>query len=228
MSEASVIKIEDGLTPAEVSKNRVGSMTHLFPRGNLTEPEALNALKSAVEEAIAEQELQLIIDMVSVSLVNSKGLESLFDLRQRLVKNGGWLKVTNAKPLIRDAFRITGLDQVIDIVNSFNIDRHEVEKPAPKTPESIRMGDLLVSKGLITPEKVEEAIALQKKSGKRLGQIIVSKGWVGEEVFLSTLGEQLGIPYIVMRQGLVDHDVFDLLDLEISQRLKVVPLFLVH
>ena len=228
MSEANVISIEDGLTPAEVSKNRVGSMTHLFPRGNLTEPEAHNALEKAVEEAIAEQELQLIIDMVSVALINSKGLETLFDLRQRLAKNGGWLKVTNAKPLIRDIFRITGLDQVIDIVNSFNIDKREVEKPAPKAPESIRMGDLLVGKGLISPEKVEEAIALQKKSGKRLGQIIVSKGWVGEDVFLATLGEQLAIPYIVMRQGLVDHDVFDLLDLEVSQRLKVVPMFLVH
>ena len=228
MSEANVISIEDGLTPAEVSKNRVGSMTHLFPRGNLTEPEAHKALEEAVDEAIAEQELQLIIDMVSVALINSKGLETLFDLRQRLVKNGGWLKVTNAKPLIRDIFRITGLDQVIDIVNSFNIDKREVEKPAPKAPESIRMGDLLVGKGLISPQKVEEAIALQKKSGKRLGQIIVSKGWVGEDVFLTTLGEQLGIPYIVMRQGLVDHDVFDLLDLEMWQRLKVVPMFLVH
>jgi anti-anti-sigma factor len=240
VSEANVINIEDGLTPAEVSKNRVGSMTHLFPRGNLTEPEAHKALEEAVDEAVAEHELQLIIDMVSVALINSKGLETLFDLRQRLVKNGGWLKVTNAKPLIRDIFRITGLDQVIDIVNSFgldqvidivnsfNIDKREVEKPAPKAPESIRMGDLLVGKGLISPQKVEEAIALQKKSGKRLGQIIVSKGWVGEDVFLTTLGEQLGIPYIVMRQGLVDHDVFDLLDLEMWQRLKVVPMFLVH
>lgn len=228
MSDVKVINIEDVLTPAAVSKNRVGSMTHLFPRGNLTEVEAIDALQEAVETAVAEQEIQLIIDMVSVALINSAGLESLFDLRQRLAKNGGWLKITNAKPLIRDIFRITGLDQVIDIVNSFNIDKNEIEKPPPKALESIRMGDLLVSKGLITPDKVEEAIALQKKSRKRLGQIIVGKGWIGEDVFLTTLGEQLGVPYIVMRQGLVDQDVFDQLDFEVLQRLKVLPLFLVH
>ncbi len=203
-------------------------MTHLFPRGNLTEPELLDALRAAVDESIASQEVQLIIDMVSVSLVDSCALETLFDLRQELARAGGWLKVTNAKPLIRDIFLVTGLDQVIDIVNSFNIDKAEVARPDTTGSEGIRMGDLLVNKGLLSKEKVEEAIVLQKKSGKRLGQIIVSKGWVSEDVFLTTLGEQLGIPHIVMRPGLVDHDVFARLDLEVSQRLKVVPMFLVH
>jgi len=228
MSDANVISIEDGLSPGTVGKNRVGTMTHLFPRGNLTEPELLAALRTAVDESIASQEVQLIIDMVSVSLVDSKALETLFDLRQSLAMVGGWLKVTNAKPLIRDIFLVTGLDQVIDIVNSFNIDKAEVAKPATTSSEGIRLGDLLINKGLLTQEKVEEAIVLQKKSGKRLGQIIVSKGWVSEDVFLTTLGEQLGIPHIVIRAGLVDQEVFTRLDLEVSQRLKVVPMFLVH
>jgi len=47
-------------------------------------------------------------------------------------------------------------------------------------------------------------------------------------VFLTTLGEQLGIPHIVIRAGLVDQEVFTRLDLEVSQRLKVIPMFLVH
>jgi type IV pilus assembly protein PilB len=228
MPEINVVNIEDGLSPGTVSINRVGAMTHLFPRGNLTEPELLEALRSAVDASIANQEVQVIIDMVSVSLVDSAALETLFDLRQNLVKAGGWLKVTNAKPLIRDIFLVTGLDQVIDIVNSFNIDKAELVKPDTITREGFRMGDLLVSKGLLSKEKVEEAIVLQKKSGKRLGQIIVSKGWVSEDIFLSTLGGQLGIPHIVLRQGLIDQDVFMQLDLEVAQRLRVVPMFLVH
>jgi anti-anti-sigma factor len=228
VSDAIVVSIEDGLSPETVTKNRVGAMTHLFPRGNLTEPELLKALSAAVVESIDNQEVQLIIDMVSVSLVNSNALQTLFNLRQDLVRAGGWLKVTNAKPLIRDIFLVTGLDQVIDIVNSFNIDKTEVARPKTNSSEGIRMGDLLVNKGLLTKEKVEEAIQLQRKSGKRIGQIIVSKGWVSEDVLLTALGEQLGIPHIVMRQGLVDQDVFTQLDFEVSQRLKVVPMFLVH
>jgi anti-anti-sigma factor len=203
-------------------------MTHLLPRGNLADAESLDALVVAVDESIANQEIQLIIDMVSVSLVNSRALEALSDMRQNLVKNGGWLKVTNAKPLIRDIFLVTGLDQVIDVVNSFNIDSAGVAKPKAVSNESVRVGDMLANKGLISKEKLEEAIVLQKRSGKRLGQIIVSKGWVSEELFLSALGEQLGIPYIVLRQGLVDLDVFTRLDTEVTQRLKVVPMFLVN
>ncbi len=227
VSTPAAVNIEDGLTPAAITRNRVGAMTHLFPRGNLTNDEALEALVQAVDESIAAHEFQLIVDLVSVGQVNSRGLETLFDLRQQLVRHGGWLKVTNAKPLVRDIFRVTGLDQVIDIVNSFNIDRPEVEK-APVRNESLRVGDLLVERGLIEPDKIEQAIELQKKSGKRLGQIIISKGWVSEDVFLDTLGEQLGIPFVVMRQGLVDPDVFVRLDAEVAQRLKVVPMFCVH
>ena len=228
MSDVNIVSVEDGLSPTAVSKDRVGSMTHLLPRGNLIDAESLDALIAAVDESIENQEIQLIIDMVSVSLVNSLALEALSDMRQKLVKSGGWLKVTNAKPLIRDIFLVTGLDQVIDIVNSFNIDKTEVVKPIVTSSEGIRVGDMLANKGLITKEKLEEAIVLQKRSGKRLGQIIVSKGWVSEEVFLAALGEQLGIPHIVMRPGLVDQDVFLQLDAEVTQRLKVVPMFLVN
>ncbi len=228
MPDATVVNIEDSLSPVTVSRNRVGSMTHLFPRGNLESRESLDALRQVIEESIADKEIKLLVDMMSVSLINSLALETLLDLQQGLVKAGGWIKVTNAKPLIRDIFRITGLDQVIEIVNSFNIDRKELEQPLPAKTETIRLGDLLVSKGLLTEAKVEEAISLQKKSGKRLGQIIVSKGWISEEVFLNTLGEQLSIPYIVVRQGLVDMDVFERLDIEVLQRLKVAPMFLVQ
>ena len=58
--------------------------------------------------------------------------------------------MTNAKPLIRDVFRVTGLDRVIDIVNSFNIDKPEIEPVKARPAESIRMGDLLV--GELNPD----------------------------------------------------------------------------
>ena len=227
MSDSNVINIEETLSPGVVSKNRVGSMTHLFPRGNLNNDEQLEVLKTAAAECVDKQEIQLVIDLVSVSLINSKTLEALLDLKQNLTRAGGWLKLTNAKPLLRDIFRVTALDQFIEIVDSFEFDKSQAVKPTvPVGP--IRLGDLLVKKGLLTEKKVEEAISLQKKSGKRLGQIIVSKGWVDEEVFLKTLGEQLSIPYVVMRQGLLDSVIFEKLDVSVCQRLKVIPMFLVH
>jgi len=227
MTEASVISLEDGLSATVVSKNRVGTMTHFFPRGNLVGAEALDALREAIEESIQAREILLIVDLVSVSTVNSKTLELLVDLHQGLVKKGGWIKLTNAKPLIRDIFRITGVDQIIDIVNSFNIDKTESETKAAPLTETFRLGELLVARGLLTPEKIEQAIQLQQKTGKRLGHIVVSKGWINEDIFLTTLAGQLGFPFIQMRLGLIDPEVFEQLDIEVSQRLKVLPMFMV-
>ena len=226
--DSNVVKIEDSLTPAEITKNRVGTMTQLFPRGNLANDEQVDALRVAVQECQEHQELQLVIDMVNVALINSNTLETLFDMRQNLAKAGGWLKLTNAKPLIRDILLVTGVDQVIEIVDSFNIDSNRKSAPASVSSEKLRLGDLLVSKGLLTEKQIEEAIVIQKRSGKRLGQIVVTKGWVDEKIFLSTLGEQLAIPYVDISQGLVDPEVFEMLEVEVLQRLKVLPMFLVH
>jgi type IV pilus assembly protein PilB len=228
VADSNAAIIEENHGPAIVSKNRIGSMTHLYPRGDLTEHDQLEALDTAVTQSLENREVQLIIDLVSVMLINSKTLELLFDLRQKLAKAGGWIKLTNAKPLIRDIFRITAIDQSIEVIDSLDVDNAQQVQPSRATADPIRMGDLLVSKGLLSEKQVEQAITLQKTTGRRLGQIIVDKGWVEEEVFLTTLGEQLSIPYVTMRQGLVDTAVFEKLDISISQRLKVVPMFLVH
>ncbi len=230
MSDSNVVILEDSLSPGMVSKNRMGSMTHLLPRGNLNEDEQLDALVDTARQCLDNQEYQLVIDLVNVTLINSKALEALIDLRQDLAKLGGWLKLTNAKSLVRDIFLVTAMDQFIEIVDSLDFPATQPVQPSPVAPrvETLRMGDLLVNRGLLSVKRVEEAIALQKKTGMRLGQIIVSKGWVDEETFLTALGEQLSIPYIVLRQGLIDPDVFEMLDSEIARRLKVIPMFLVQ
>ena len=41
-------------------------MTHLFPRGNLESLESLDALRQVIEESIADKEIKLLVDMMSV------------------------------------------------------------------------------------------------------------------------------------------------------------------
>ncbi len=43
MSDSNIVKLEDSLSPGLVTKNRMGPMTHLLPRGNLSDDEALEA-----------------------------------------------------------------------------------------------------------------------------------------------------------------------------------------
>lgn len=63
-------------------------------------------------------------------------------------------------------------------------------------PQKIRLGDLLIQVELITEAQLEEALANQKKSGRKLGQILIDDGYVTEDQILEALSGQLKIPYV--------------------------------
>ena len=55
------------------------------------------------------------------------------------------------------------------------------------------LGALLVEKGLLTAEELEDALAAQQTTGKRLGQILVDRGHVSGPTLTNALAEQYGI-----------------------------------
>jgi hypothetical protein len=55
------------------------------------------------------------------------------------------------------------------------------------------LGELFVSRGLITDAELETALAEQAASGKRLGEILVDRGLVSGPDLTSTLMDQLGV-----------------------------------
>ena len=55
------------------------------------------------------------------------------------------------------------------------------------------LGALLVEKGLLTAEELEEALAAQQTTGKRLGQILVDRGHLSGPALTNALAEQYGI-----------------------------------
>ena len=215
--------IEDAPAASAVLRTRMGVMTYLAPRGILSSDTELQPLRNAIETCLQQWETQVVIDLSAVPLVHSPALEALLDAQEKLVKAGGWLKVSNASTLIRDIFTLTGLNSAIAVVD---MGQEQVVVTAPAAAEKkIRLGDLLIQKGLLSEQRVNEAFIQQKTNGKRLGRIIVDKGWLSEKVLLEVLSQQLGIPFINLRAGLFDPDVVSLLDVEVSRRLKMLPLF---
>jgi hypothetical protein len=55
------------------------------------------------------------------------------------------------------------------------------------------LGALLVEKGLLTSEELEDALAAQQTTGKRLGQILVDRGHLSGPTLTNALAEQYGI-----------------------------------
>ena len=55
----------------------------------------------------------------------------------------------------------------------------------------MRIGDVLLSEGVITPEKLDMALELQKEKKKRLGEILVTEGFVTDDIMADALSHQL-------------------------------------
>lgn len=204
-----------------VIRTRIGYMTYLAPKGVLTNELGLDELRNAVKSCIESQETQIVIDLANTQRLNSAALEALLEFQEQLVKVGGWLKVAQINALIREIFIITNFFEFVSVIESEQLDVIEQQKSNDK----LRLGDILVNKGLITEEQIAEAIRLQNKLHKRMGQIIIDKGWVAEKDVLIALAQQLSLPFISLRSGLYDPEVTEQLDKEIALRLKVLPLF---
>ena len=91
--------------------------------------------------------------------------------------------------------------------------------PSKKKP----IGQLLLEKGLVTPEQLEHALNEQQKSGGLLGRILVDLGFVTEADILSTLGAQTGMPAADLPKINVPPEVLEKVSAPIAKVYKIVP-----
>ena len=66
-------------------------------------------------------------------------------------------------------------------------------------PEKIRIGNLLVQEKLISQEQLGLALEQQKRSGRKLGRVLVENGFATEEAISEALAKQLKIPYLNLK-----------------------------
>jgi len=66
-----------------------------------------------------------------------------------------------------------------------------------------KLGQILLTAGLITEEQLEKAIEIQKKEGNRLGETLINLGIVTEKDIVIAMAKQLSIPYASYAKGLL-------------------------
>lgn len=75
---------------------------------------------------------------------------------------------------------------------------------------SLRIGDLLVELGYLSPEKLKAALDIQsREEGRRLGQVIVEHQFMSENDFLEALSVQLGFPYVNLSVDELDSQLLE-------------------
>jgi len=95
-------------------------------------------------------------------------------------------------------------------------------------PKRRRLGEILVRRGRITPGQMTEFLRIQKETGQPLGQILVEEEVLTKEELTQVLGEQLGIPHVWLRGGLVDPGIVSVLPKEKALSYQVIPMFRVN
>jgi type IV pilus assembly protein PilB len=93
----------------------------------------------------------------------------------------------------------------------------------------MRIGDLLVQKGLIDEAQLEYALEEQQRNPfEKLGETLVRMELITEEDLLRTIADQFDIPYVMLEKGLYDPEIFDIVPVDFCERHLVLPLFKVR
>ena len=91
-------------------------------------------------------------------------------------------------------------------------------------PQRYRLGELLVQAGVLTPAQLEEALVLQKQSGRKLGRVLVESGIVTEERIATAIANQLGVGFFDLREKDLDPVVVAILPESMARRFRALVL----
>jgi type IV pilus assembly protein PilB len=82
---------------------------------------------------------------------------------------------------------------------------------------------MLLRDGLINAEQLEEALVEKDQTGVRLGEILVSRGWIDPTALARVLAEQHGLQFVDLHEEEVDRKVAALLPEQYARRYEAVP-----
>jgi len=86
-----------------------------------------------------------------------------------------------------------------------------------------RLGEILLQMGLVTPEKIEEALTHARRTGGRLGEALVDLKMVSEEQVTRALCRQNKLPFVDLEKAKLPADVVDLVDTKTVSEYRMVP-----
>ncbi|KKK99421.1 hypothetical protein LCGC14_2632900, partial [marine sediment metagenome] len=95
---------------------------------------------------------------------------------------------------------------------------------------SRRLGNLLIDKGYISQEGLQDALDRQKQGSrnKLLGEILVEEEFCTEDQIVECLAAEYGVPYAKLEARLYDPTIVDILPREYVEQNLVIPLFVIR
>jgi type IV pilus assembly protein PilB len=87
-----------------------------------------------------------------------------------------------------------------------------------------RIADVLIEDGLLLPNQLEEAVAIQKKEGGRLLKILTDKQFVTDQDMAFSMGRCLNVSPVNLARLRVPEEIMGLIPREMAKANKIVPI----
>ena len=92
-------------------------------------------------------------------------------------------------------------------------------------PARLRLGQLLIDARILTPEQLEDVLALQKTDGRKLGALLVESGLVTETLLTQVLSQQLSVPWVSLNHIDFSRELLNLIPLDVAEKYCLVPIY---
>ena len=87
-----------------------------------------------------------------------------------------------------------------------------------------KLGQILITSGVITEAQLNEALTMQKKGGGRLGTNLVKLGHITEDKLVTFLSKQYGMSAIDLAEYKIDPAVLKLIPAAMAKKYMIMPL----
>jgi len=87
-----------------------------------------------------------------------------------------------------------------------------------------KIGEILLKANLITNDQLHQALQEQKRTGERLGSLLVKMGFLAEDEILSCLSKQFGVPAIDLETFQIEISVLETIPIKTAKKYTVIPI----
>ena len=126
-----------------------------------------------------------------------------------------------SKTGLRAAFVIVGPSELQDALTAC----YQVRQ---RSLRQMWLGEILISRALITRQELDTCLAAQLSSRKKLGALLIDRGFISEATLFPILAEKLGMEYKQFENEDVDHQLTCLVSERFAERNLILPLRLDH
>ena len=115
-------------------------------------------------------------------------------------------------------------------IRASSVENRESSMSQIAVASKMKLGQILLARGVVTPEVVERALTEQREKGhhKLLGELLVEMNYCTENQIASALAEAYGVPYAQVGPKICDPKTLEILPREFLEEHIALPLFKVY